>query len=121
VPQRLRIVMVLIVLSFVPSVSGAEAIEVPPASRLPLLWNGQVLSADGHPAKAHLTAFLRPPASAIPGVDSGATAPPSIPLASTTTDGDGNFELRAEPSAVPAEYRPGGWLHVMVLATGDDG
>lgn len=120
-PQRLRIVMVLIVLSFVPSVSGAEAAEPPFASSLPLLWSGQVLSANGRPAKADLTAFLRPPASAIPAADSAAPAPASIPLASTTTDGDGSFELRAEPPAVPAEYRPGGWLHVMILATGDDG
>jgi hypothetical protein len=121
VSQRLRIVVVLIVLSFLPSVSGAEAFEMPSVSRLPLLWTGLVLSADGHPAKAHLNAFIRPPASAIPGVDSGVSAPPSIPLASTTTGGDGRFELRAELPAVPAEYRPDGWLHVMVLATGHDG
>lgn len=120
-PQRLRIVMVLIVLSFVPSVSGAEAIVVPPASSVPLLWKGQVLGVDGEPAKAHLAAFIRPPASAIPAAGSGKPAPTSIPLAETVADGDGGFELRSELPLVPHEYRPDGWLHIMVLATGDDG
>lgn len=120
-PQRLRRILVLTVLSMIPSISGAVAIEVPPESALPLLWNGQVLDADGAPAKADVIAFIRPPASAIPAADSGAAAPASIPLASTTTDDDGGFELRAEPPAVPSAYRPDGWLHVMVLATAVDG
>jgi hypothetical protein len=69
-----------------------------------------------------LTAFLRPPASVIPAAGSDTAAPLSIPLASAVANRDGRFELRAVlPAAVRTDYRPDGWLHVMLLAESADG
>lgn len=119
--QRFRRLLALtaMCLAFsVPQVSPAGASG--PATE-PLLWSGLVLDRFGQPAAAHVTAFLRPPASAIPATGSAASAPVSIPLASTSAGLDGRFELRASLPPVPLEYRPDGWLHVMVLAEGADG
>jgi hypothetical protein len=103
-----------------PAVAATVA-SSPLAPNSPLLWNGRVVDHLGHPSAAHITAFLRPPASVIPDAGSGAPAPASIPLASGVAGPDGKFELRALLPAAPAEYRPDGWLHVMVLAEAADG
>jgi hypothetical protein len=103
-----------------PVASATSGLPLPSAQG-PVLWTGQVLDRLGAPSTAHVTAFIHPPASAIPAAGSRAPAPPSIPLASTVTGPDGRFDLRAVPPPIPAEYRPDGWVHVMVLAEAPDG
>ncbi len=90
-------------------------------SPAPLLWAGRVVDRHGQPVPARVSAFIRPPASAIPSAGAGAAAPASILLTSGQAGREGRFELRAEAPAVPAEYRPDGWLHVMVFTEGTDG
>jgi hypothetical protein len=101
------------------------AVPIPPVAaggqtgsstgQAPLVWSGRILDRHGQPSAAHVTAFLRPPASAIPAAGAGTHAPASIPLASGVAGPEGEFELRAGLPAVPVEYRPDGWLHVMCL------
>ena len=95
-----------------PTASGSPA---------PLLWAGRIVDRHGQPAPARVSAFIRPPASAIPLAGEVSAAPASIPLTSAQAGQDGRFELRAESPAVPAEYRPDGWLHVMLFSEGADG
>ncbi len=110
---------------FILAGSGSVALATGPdtmsATPAPLLWAGRVVDRQGQPAPARVTAFIRPPASAIPAAGEGAAAPASIPLTSAQTGQDGRFELRAEAPAVPEEYRPDGWLHVMLFSEGADG
>lgn len=103
-----------------PAVAATDVLP-PSSSKAPLLWRGRVVDQRGQPAAAQVTAFLRPPASAIPATGAGLAAPPSITLASAETGSDGRFELRANLPNVPAVYQPDGWLHVMLLAEAPDG
>jgi hypothetical protein len=122
--QRFRRIVALTAMCLavpIPRVAAAVLLTEPSVTGAPLLWSGTVLDRHGKPSAAHITAFLRPPASAIPRDGSGAPAPSSIPLASGVASRDGRFELRTFLPHVPSEYRPDGWLHVMVLAEGPDG
>jgi len=105
--------------------SGPVALAASPAtaaeSPAPLLWAGRVVDRSGQPAPARVSAFIRPPASAIPSMGEERPAPASIPLATAEAGPDGRFELRAEAPAIPSEYRPDGWIHVMLLVEGADG
>lgn len=122
--QRFRRMIALAALSLAvphPAVAAADRVLRSPDPTAPLLWRGRVVDRLGVPVAGRVTAFLRPPASAIPDAGSGSPAPASIPLASAVAGPSGDFELRALLPEVPAEYRPEGWLHVMVLAEAADG
>ena len=102
--------------------SGPPALATPERpGPAPLLWAGRVVDRHGQPAPGLVSAFIRPPASVIPALNEHKAAPASIPLATAEAGPDGRFELRAEAPAIPPEYRPDGWIHVMLLAEGAGG
>lgn len=119
--RPLAVLFALAILAGPGSVALAAAPGPPPGSLAPLLWAGQIVDRHGQPAPARVSAFIRPPVSAIPSADQAMPAPASIPLASGQAGPDGRFALRAGEPAVPAEYRPDGWLQVMLFSEGTDG
>lgn len=119
--RPLAVLFALVILAGPGSVALAADPRTTSGSPAPLLWAGRVVDLHGQPAPARVSAFIRPPASAIPLVGEETAAPASIPLTSSQTSRDGRFELRAEAPAVPAEYRPDGWLHVMLFSEAADG
>jgi len=119
--RPLAVLFALVILACSGSVALAAEPETTSGSPAPLLWAGRVVDRHGQAAPALVSAFIRPPASAIPSAGEATAAPASIPLTSGQTGQDGRFELRVESPAVPAEYRPDGWLHVMLFTEGADG
>ena len=124
-PLAVLFALVIFVALVVIAVPDSVALAAGPGSTsgapAPLLWAGRVVDHQGQPAPARVSAFIRPPASAIPTAEEGTAAPASIPLTSAQTGNDGRFELRAEAPAIPVEYRPDGWINVMLLTEGADG
>jgi hypothetical protein len=93
----------------------------------PVLWSGRLLDKRGHPTRGEITAFLRPPAGALPSsgeFDADALGLTSVPLTSDSADADGRFELRAEPdtATLPRKLVDGmGALTVMLFAVSESG
>jgi hypothetical protein len=120
--QRFRRLLALTAMCLAVPIPRIAAANASGTGQAPLLWSGRIVDRHGEPSAAHVTAFLRPPASAIPTAESNGPAPASVPLASSIAGPDGRFDLRAAlPGDVPLAYHPDGWFHVMVLAESAEG
>ena len=84
----------------------------------PVLWEGTIVGADGHPAAGtEVVAFARPA-----GADLQATEAGLAPIARSTTDRSGHYVLRSgRTDPLRAVETDSGWTNVMVAAFGPDG
>jgi hypothetical protein len=111
--RRIRFVVVVLALLVVAPAMAVSAGE----PLLPLLWSGQVQNQVGqHQPEVEVVAFARPPVEALQvGI-------PLAEVARARTDREGNFSLRAGPSAaMTGNADPAGWTTVMVAAFSSDG
>jgi hypothetical protein len=84
----------------------------------PVLWEGRIVGADGHPASGtEVVAFARPA-----GADLQPTEAELVPVARTTTDDAGRYVLRSgHTAALRSVETTSGWTNVMVAAFAPDG
>src|SRR5207253_2719515 len=84
----------------------------------PLLWEGTIVAAAGHPAAGtEVVAFARPA-----GADLQPTETSLVPVARTITDRSGHYVLRSgRTDPLRAVETGSGWTNVMVAAFGPDG
>jgi hypothetical protein len=65
--RPLAVLFALVILAAPGSVALAAGPGTASGSPAPLLWTGRVVDRQGRPAPARVSAFIRPPASAILG------------------------------------------------------
>ncbi|MGH8993535.1 MAG: hypothetical protein ACRDZ7_18655, partial [Acidimicrobiia bacterium] len=86
--RRSFAVLLALVVVAGPGPAARAADQAGRRSPAPLLWEGRVVDRHGQPGPAMVTAFIRPPTSAIPDAGEPAPAPASIPVASAQAGGD---------------------------------
>src|SRR5882672_5867103 len=84
----------------------------------PVMWEGTIVGADGHPAAGtEVVAFARPAGADLQPTDAGLA-----PVARATTDQAGHYVLRSgRTDPLRAVETDSGWTNVMVAAFGPDG